>query len=207
MADTSQKLYRQSVLRFARTIRIKFKADAEAMNRDIPYLVDDSRPETWPYYMHLAGQYHPTDTMMRVISVDTRQEIDFTYDNLLKHRGTFVAYQVGTPYYRELLNKYPDQEDLIRGILHPVPMEVSIPAKDFDILYYDRNEVEPHETNLIPLLQDRIRRHGLLYYQDRYNLTQELYQCGYHVVLYMAIPQMINSIRKENIRTEFVHSF
>lgn len=207
MADTLQSLYRKSNLRLARSIRLKIKAEALAMNAALLKKPDPNRPETWPYYLHLAGKYHESDTVMKVISIDTLKEIDFTYNNLLEHRATWDAYQIGTLNYFLLCEQYPHQIDLIKGILSPIDIDVAIAARDFQILDYDRNLVEPQEITLIEELQKRIDAVVETGYQERYNVTQELYCSGFYVVLINTIIRSIFNIRKSRTRTSEVHSF
>ena len=108
MADTTQTLYVSSVLGLVRSLTIKYKATADALNKNVPlgYVVDLEKPETWRYYKHLAGQYHELDTPRVVTSLDTLQEIEFTYDNLKEHRATWAGYQIGTKNYFYLIKRY-----------------------------------------------------------------------------------------------------
>ena len=94
----------------------------EAINkqllRDNPsYEIQKEDPTTWKYYMNLAGEYHPLDEEMYVTSLDTREVILFSKENLIRHTATKEAYQMGSRDYLTLLKQYPLQEGLIRGIL------------------------------------------------------------------------------------------
>lgn len=97
-------VYVQQTLKLVRSLVIKSELSAYRSNKDIVKrygedAVDQDSPETWKYYLNLAGQYHFSDTMMKVISLDTQQEIDFTVANMRIHTATAEAYKYGTRYY------------------------------------------------------------------------------------------------------------
>lgn len=209
MADTTQTLYVSSVLGLVRSLTIKYKATADALNKNVPlgYVVDLEKPETWRYYKHLAGQYHELDTPMVVTSLDTLQEIEFTYDNLKEHRATWAGYQIGTKNYFDLIERYSEQNTLIRGILNPVDISKAIKAKDFEILGYDHTLVEPQESSLVPELQKFLNYLKQRWYQERYTVTEELYPAAAMANIATALIGEVFNIRKRKIRTAEVHSY
>lgn len=212
MANQQQTLYERDVIQLADTLVIKYRAEALAMNKyylEYHGLDYSDLPEAdWPYYRNLSGQYMAGyDTMMRVTSLDTREEIDFTYENLQVHRATLAAYTIGSDYYRALLRRYPNQEHIIRGIINPVPVAKAVAAKDFTILAWDKNYVEAQETNLIPLLQERIDQFVLRWFQSRWTITQSLYAGGFWVQMTYEIIRALFNIRLGNCGTRFVHSY
>lgn len=210
MAFTTQALYTEQVLQLTRSVVIKFDATAYVMNEYLKRIglpVDDDRPETWIYYRHLSGQYHATDVMMRVTSLDTLEEIDFTYDNLKYHRATFNAYREKGEYYRELVNRFPEQLDLIDGILNPVDIQKAIKAKNCTIISYDKNLVNGNETNLIPELQRWVTGYIDSWYNNNYVYLFDEYVSNFLRGLYEHMTGEIINIRRRNTRTEFVHDY
>lgn len=208
--DTTQTLYLESVMRLAKTMTIKFPSAAELRNkflRQIGYTVNEEAPETWAYYMNLAGQYHETDTPMTVVSLDTLETIDFTYDNLLLHRATRKAYSFGTTYYNNLLSRYPNQETLIRGVLNPVDITTAINAKNWTILYYDQNEVEPQEAYLISDLQEWVNVTIDRWFLPMAAKTSSQYPATFFGNFFIHLPGEIINIRNRYARTQYVHSY
>lgn len=208
--DTTQKLYLDSVMALAQTLTIKFPAAATMRNEYlslIGYNVDPSAPSTWAYYMNLAGQYHASDTPMTVVSLDTLETIEFTYDNLLLHRATRKAYAYGTSYYQNLLSRYPNQETLIRGILNPVPMETILSAKSWEILYYDSEHVESQEVYLISDLQEWINNFTNRWYMPLPARVQLQYPATFFGLMFSHLPGEIINIRNRYVRTPQVHSY
>lgn len=66
MNDQIFDLHLADVFNLARSIVIKNEQTALALNRAIQlkhnnYIISEEQPETWKYYMNLAGQYHRTD--------------------------------------------------------------------------------------------------------------------------------------------------
>lgn len=212
MADTTQTLYFNDVKRLTSSIILKHKATADAQNEFYAQWKGvDFSPELeteWPYYKHLAGEYvDGIDEVMKVTSLDTLEEIEFTYDNLLIHRATAKAYTVDSTYYNALLAQYPDYENLIRGIINPVPVEVAVAAPDFTLLAWDRTLVESNESNLMPKLQTWVNNFVHRYYQPRWAITQKFYEAAFIYQLSNKIPDRIALIRLQNCGTQYVHSY
>lgn len=196
---------------FVKTLVIKSEISAESLNEFIKLTygnnsVSDDKT-TWKYYMNLAGEYHPTDQVMKITSLDTLTEIDFTKENLELHPVTKDAYQYGTKYYNSLLYNYPDREQLILGIIYPCDKTTAINADDYTILYYNKDLIEPQESTLIYDLQDYIYT-----FQDRWDNGQfsnvhELYYPAQHAIMYLnIIPKLLN-LRFRRCKTAEAHSF
>ena len=210
MSKAQYDIYVGKVLDLAKTLVVKSKATAEAINSGLIALgipVLESDPSTWKYYLNLSGQYHSTDVLMTVTSLDTLQTIVFTREVLLNHQTTAREYVYGSRYYNELLERYPDQEIIIRGVLHPVDINVAIAADDGEVLYYDQSLVEENETNLIPGLSQWSRSFMVRWHNAAYTITDDLYAAAQLAVLYMNIPLVILNIRLGNCHTPYAHSF
>lgn len=210
MSTTYYSLYIQKVYALAKSLVIKSDAAAQAINQslvDLGYSVDDNLPTTWKYYQNLAGQYHETDTPMQVISLDTLETIDFTVANLKIHRATAEEYTVGSTYYNALLRRFPTQENLIYGILHPVNIQTAIAASEGTILYANEDLVESQETILLAQIQTRIQHFLARWSVNAYTLTDELYLPAQLGIMYSQLPIWILNSRLENCRTNYVHTF
>lgn len=209
MSTTYYRLYKEKVLELARSIVIKNESTAFAINRQLElmgYPISDD-PRTWKYYLNLAGEYHFLDRPMQIISLDTLETIPFTKENLRIHLATADEYRVGSRYYNDLVERFPDQEVLIRGILSPVEMERVIEADDFTILYADESLIESNESNLLGLLQERVYRFASRWDVPGYRLTDDLYNSAQLGILFLNLPMFIMNIRLANCRTRYAHSF
>lgn len=211
MSDNSFQVYTNGVVTLAQTIVIKSEYIANVTNdrllQFLEYKTDLDRPETWKYYMNLAGEYHPTDTPMIVISSDNLDEIEFNKTNLIRHRNTARDYQFGTRQYGELLEKYPGQEDLILGILYPIDKDVAISAPDHKILGYPKNLIQVNEYTLLEELQKWTDLYFKRYYNWQYTISDSMY---YSVVLsmyYMNLVPAIMNARLKKHKTIEAHSF
>ena len=103
--------------------------------RNSSLTVDTQRPETWQYYMNLAGEYHQYDKLQLLKLSDGQHEhmrikvagdfepieVDFTRD-LISGPNSDPAianeYKYGTSHYKALVARYPDFEELILGTEH-----------------------------------------------------------------------------------------
>lgn len=210
MAYTTQPLYTKEVIGLTHSVLVKLEAEIEVQNNfltEIGYKVDRTDPSSWIYYCHLAGEYHPADEKMRVISLDTLEVIDFTYNNLRLHRATYNAYRNKTEYYYELANKYMHQLDLIDGILNPIDKKKAIAAPEFSILRYDNRFVNSNETNLIPELQKFVNQYCTCWYNHNYFYYNKKYAASFLAGLYTHVSGAIINIRKRNVKTEYVHDY
>lgn len=200
-------------MRLADSLLIKDVSMANAIDERVKeiYLARGSviypTPEESKYYMNMAGEYHPLDTPMQIVSLDTLETINFDRASLLVNRATRRAYTYDSRYYADLVARYPDQEFLIRGILNPVDKAKAIAAADYTILNYSKAEVEPNEDNLINSLQLWINTTVSRWWNRDYQLTDPLYPAAFMAGLVVNLAPAIMMIRKENIGTYKAHSF
>lgn len=210
MSKAQYDIYRRNVLGFTRTLVVKSSASADAINRELTALgltINENDPESWKYYIHLAGDYHFTDRGMTVTSLDTQTEIPFTKETLVHHLATVREYRQFGTYYRALVARYPEQEDLIRGILNPVDMGAAIDAEDGQILYYDTTHVESNEENLIPKLETWCKVFSRRWLVRAYAQVDDLYVPAHLAQMYMLIPAVVMNIRLANCHTNYAHSY
>lgn len=160
--------------------------------------------------------YNANNGKMIVKSIDTLEDIEFTKENLLVeaatddrliHRATYRAYQPGTPYFDELVRRYPTQEVLIRGILNPVNINTAINAKDHQILLYDKSLVEENEITLIEKMQRWIDRYYIRWNVSAYSLIDELYVPAHLGIMWLMLPNVILNLRLAACKTHEAHSY
>ena len=211
MPKANYDLYITDVMQLARTMVLKSNATADAINTylsQLGYAVDPNNPASWKYYLNMAGAYHASDTPMTVQSLDTQQTIVFNVSNLAVHLATKRAYAFGTTYYNDLVNRYPDQEKLILGILNPVDSTTAVNAADHTILWLDPNLVDSNETNLQPKLQQWINGAMYRWNVSEYNIVEPgLYLAAQLAMVFAFIPAAILNIRLANCKTLYAHSF
>ena len=169
--------------------------------------VDDNNPSSWKYYKNISGLYHETDIPMSITSLDTLEQILFTKESLAIHTTTAKAYQYGSRYYYSLLNKYPEQEQLILGILYPADITTAIAAEDGTILAYPKYLVEEQEISLISELEDFIKRHMSRWNVKAYGITDSLYHASYFAILVLNLYPKILNLRLKRCKTYEAHSF
>ena len=195
-----------------KTMVVKLEDAARLMNEGVVMrhttdAVDPQRPETWKYYLNVSGQYHPTDRIMRVVSIDTLKEIDFTLENLKIHTATAEAYQYGSRQYYALVAEYPDQEFLINGILAPASLQQAIEAKDGSIISYRKDLVEINEHSLMEELERFIQYQIERWYNSQFNMSSELYCASFMTQLYTHLLTKVLNLRLKRVHSYEVHSF
>ena len=204
--------YVADVIKLAKTIVLKSEESADRVNSLIQLkyggdAVKLDQPLTWKYYLNIAGEYHPTDTKMSIVSLDTMQEIEFNKANLVIHAATRNAYQYGSRYYFSLLSRYPQQEQLILGILYPCDIDTAIAAENGTILAYPKELVEDREITLIEDLDQWTRAYMSRWHVRAFCLTDALYPASQLAVLYLNMVPKILNLRTARCKTSEAHSF
>lgn len=197
---------------FAKTVVIKLAEAAELMNEGVVAQygedsVDPYEPSTWKYYLNLTGQYHFSDSPMSVVSIDTLENISFTRENLAIHSATAEAYRYGSRHYYSLLDRFPNQELLINGILMPANMEKAIQAESGTILAYRKDLVEANEVTLVTELETWIKRQIHRWYNVQFTMSDNLYCSVFMATLSnFILPKLLN-LRLARCKTSEAHSF
>lgn len=211
MSNVYFDIFRDDTIRLVRSVIIKFSETANQINERLFQFdgieVDAEKPETWKYYMHLAGEYHSTDNMMYVKSADTLEQIEFTKANLAIHRATAREYYPGSTLYKSLARQYPHQVDLITGILYPIDIDTAIDAVDGTILYHDPKYVEAQEDTFIFELQDWVNVFIIRWYNNQFNLVDELFHAAFLGNLYSRMVPAIMAMRLAKAKTNKAHSY
>ena len=210
MSNVYFEIYRNDTMRLARSVVIKFDQAATVLNERLTeenIVVDELDPKSWKYYMNMAGEYHSTDTMMTVRSMDTLEVINFTKDNLRLHRATAREYVPGSIYYNNLVQQFPDQVGLLNGILYPIDIDEAIASQDGEVLYYDPKYVEENEDNFDFCIQDWVSAFYNRWYNGQFNISDDLYFAGFLGSLYTQLPMAIMLFRLRNAKTRRAHSF
>jgi hypothetical protein len=202
-------IFKEDTIKLCKSMVIKSQKAAEAINIDLSERGYTPEAEThrWKYFLNLDGVYHTTDVVMTVTSLDTLETINFTKANLELHKTTRKEYTLQSGYYEKLVLRFPEQEELIRGIINPVDVDTAVNAEDFTILNWDKELIEVQEENLIPKLQMWVRGYAFRYSIDGYSITDNLYISGLLGVLYLNLPVRILNIRLGNCHTEMVHTY
>lgn len=212
MSQNYYNLYISSVLDLAQTIVIKSEESATAINSYLKMIYGDSivdqyEPQTWKYYQNICGQYHVTDKIITVTSLDTLEKITFSTENLKVHRATSKAYQFGTRLYIELLALHPSQEQLILGILYPAEMDHALSSVDGTILSYPKYLIESNELTFIEKLNKAIEVYKIRWHNPQFGLTDSLYSAAHLGLLYLYLVPLILNIRLAACKTNEAHSY
>lgn len=238
----------------AKTIVVKHEETALAMNsysqNVLGYTVDPNNRWTWRYYKNIAGEYHEQDhaelaslnsngspyMTIRVAGDDGPVEVNFT--KALLHgdnadSGLVNEFTYNSRAYKDLLERYPDFESLILGILNPVDIDTAILAPNHSVLYCgdyfaepyndDFNQliyripderkvrdgyyIEPQETNLIAEIEKYIKNTIYRWNVSEYQLSDNLYWATLMTNIYAYLPMIIINIRVDNCLTPRAHTY
>ncbi len=203
--------YRKQIQDFLNSCTIHYKPFQVLVDNTViskGYSVDPTRPLDSKYYVNMAGNYHESDTIMTILSLDTQQVIEFNKTNLASHRRTAKVYKVGTPEYEALCERYPEQVDLIKNIVYPVTnIEAAYKTNNFELLAWGDGFLEKDESAFII----REVRNFLKYFEARWFFKFMSYEKYWYVttwsVMWGLLFAAIESFRIKAMRTTDVHSF
>jgi len=112
----------------------------------------------------------------------------------------------GTPYIN-LLQKYPKNLVLIRGILWPVEIETAMAAGDFQILYIDESLMSHGEKYLRATIQKWIDDFALRWNVAGYQASDPYYAADFISKLYALLPTAIRAMREAKEGTAFASNW
>lgn len=259
MSKALYDIYQQSVFDLVKTMVIKSSAIADAFNKTLVlngWNVSPWDKTTWRYYMNMAGEYHdydmalidrvdqrdvsdPLKGMMTIKVASPTGPVDAAFTRTLVESDAVIAneYRYGSPFYSALVAKYPNNVDLIHGILNPVDKAFAIDAAEGEILYaggyfkttvHDAldagierrmfvsrlfpgrkppNYIEENEDNLLPRLEQFIQNYLIRWGNTDYPQTNDLFTASQFSILFMNLPGQILNIRLDNCFTPYVHSY
>lgn len=203
------RTYMDETLALARSLVIKFDDQNVLMNKRLAergYAVSDN-PTEWKYNLNLAGEYHPVDDTIYVISSDTQERIPFTQEMLLSHPRTRVDYTRGGRYYDGLIARHPNLKILINGITDPLPIATIVDAPNFSIMNWDSTLVAGNETRLISDLQIWVDQFMHRWYNNDFNSSDSYYSATIIVNLAAEIVNAIRNVRLKYAKTEHAAEF
>lgn len=255
MSRSVYEIYISKIFEMAKTIVVKHEETALAMNsysqNVLGYNVNPNDRWSWRYYKNMAGEYHEQDhaelaalngqngsryMTIRIAGDDGPVEVNFTKDLLHGDQadsGLVNEFTYNSRSYKDLLERYPDYESLILGILNPVDIDTAILAPNHSVLYCgdyfaepyngDYNQliyvipeerkvregyyIETQETNLIAVIQDYFRNVIFRWNVSEYQLSDNLYWATVISNTYAFLPMVIINARVDNCLTPRAHTY
>lgn len=185
------------------------------------------------------GQPRPaldrTKMIIRVAGDSGQIEKEFTVENISGPDSDISIakeYQPGERAYNELVSTYPEFENLIQGILHPIPINISTNADEYEVLhmggYYktrlsglssqyayikgsrlaDQQVVliEDWEESLVEGVNNFTKNFFRQHYNPTYGEFNDLYVAYNLGIYYLNLPTLIMQLRLDKVKTREAHS-
>jgi len=208
-------IYLQNTINLTKSIIISNPAENKLYNEYIslnyPNIqIDQVNTLTNRYYFHLASKYHTVDTPMSITSIDNGQTIVLSKESLQLHKHTHSELLKYSLLYKTTVNKYPEQELLLRSIINTSPTLTHTPLNklpSFTIVSYNQDLIEPNEQDLIQDLQLLINNYKVTKLIPYYSLTDSLFLASQYQILYNFILTSLLSLRLKNVKTPKAHSY
>lgn len=209
----TDKYYKDTIL-LTKSIVVVSSVEAKLYNdlltEQLGATVNLADKTTWRYYLHLTGNYHPIDRPVVLVSIDSGTEITLDKVTVEVHRATRDSLLRFDHHYKELIDKYPDQELLIKSILNKSKrktVEEVIDLEDYTIVSYNSDLVEEHETNLVPQLQIKIDNYKVTKMLPYYATMESYFMASMYDIFYKFILTTLIAIRLGNAKTQMAHSY
>jgi len=213
------ELYLKEILSFLRTVTIKFEPFETVMNNlyfgkipiDEP---DESNPSnleykrSYPYYLNLNGEYHSENTIMKIYDSKIDDYVDLTKDYIQNNPLVKETYLKDRKLYNSLLNQYPNQTDLIKGMFFPIPSkDEAIKAKNLTLLSYDSSYLYVKEReDMIVFLNSFLEYMNYRWYIPTFEY-ENLYPHTFWAMLWYLLPLVMVTRRIINTKTVYVHPY
>lgn len=207
--------YYKNTINLTKSISIVSQKEAALYNENItdnykPLSIDTTDKTSWRYYRHLAGLLHPVDQPVTLISMDNGETITLDRASVRLHRITRTELLKFDLLYKELVDRFPEQELYIKAIIatsDPIGINEIIALPDYSIVSYDATQVEGNEDDLIPELQQRINNYKVTFLIPYYAMSDNLFLTSQYHIFYTFIFKSILAIRLKNAKTLRAHSY
>lgn len=196
--DIKLDIYNDECRRLASSMYLKFDLLALATERWLnrSSAVDPKR-ENWLHYMNLAGEYHSYNTPMTIKSLDTFEDITFSRETLVNHPNTLALYGEFGKHYDALVDKYPENNVLIKGIIYGRSKDDIIAMEDFHIVGWNKNLIDVQEYDLISRLNKTLTIMGTKVGSPGYADVENEYPTVILANMAQAVEPLIKRIRAE----------
>jgi hypothetical protein len=207
--------YIKDTINLVKSITVLSTKEASLYNEHISvkypqHQIDLSNKSTWRYYKHVTSQYHALDLPITLTSIDNGETITLNPTTLKLHRITHKELLKFDLLYKELVDKYPEQELLIKSLIATSPkytIQEILSKEEFTILHYNANLVEENEQDLIHELQYRIDHYKNTKLIPYYSLSDSLFVTSQYHVFYTYLFTTLIALRLSNAKTTRAHSY
>lgn len=207
--------YIKDTINLTKSINIKNNNEAKLYNEYIKlayptHIIDETDKTTWRYYKHLMGEYHAVDKPIIITSLDNGESISLNRNTLSLHRKTRKELLKFGLFYKQIIDKYPEQELYVKAIIcdkQYSKIEDIIELENFKIVSYNTMLVEENENDLMFELQQAIDNYKHIRLIPYYSLSDNLFLASQYHILYNFILMKILAIRLKNAKTLKAHTF
>lgn len=206
--DIKLDIYNEGCLALADSMYLKF--DLHALQTECWYQgttdIDMDRTK-WLHYQNLSGMYHAYNEPMTIKSLDTFEDISFDKDTLKLHPTTLTLYREFGKYYNALVEAYPNNSALIKGILYDVSIEEIIAMDDFHIIGCNTNLIDVQEYDLIETLNRHLNIMGTKVGCPDYVMADPLYSLAIMDYVVSHLTPTIKRVRMDKSKTYTANTF
>jgi hypothetical protein len=211
--DRSYFLYVQEITDFLKSVVIKFNPFVTLFNQNYTYInvpgYDENDPTTFPYYRILTGDTAFASQTLYGYSPNLREEIILD-KNTINNYPDVIAFYKSPSNLKLLLNRYPDDQFIIRRLFNPVTdIDAAINANNLTILptkYEDQYLNEYERSSLLIFLQTTLWRIDYRWYMNPLEF-EDMYPYVFWGMLWNTLPMLLLTKRILNIKTVDVHPF
>ena len=206
------KEYLRELDALVRSIIVKSSHQSDMINKNIlrtygsAYL-DVNDYTSWRYYLNLNGEYHYSNTRVEVYVIELGEYRKLTKELLNTYKKTKLELLQYATTYLKLIELYPAEELLIKGILNPIDMEKAYNAVDGELLGHNNAFIGQYESDIITRLNTYSKHIYYRWFNPYYIDVAEFYVATFLSFLYSSYLTKIDAMRLENIHTHRVNKY
>ena len=212
MLDSSL-FYVQEAVDYLNSIVIKFTPFETLFNGFAAYLAvpgfNDEDPTTFPYYRILGGDTAFATVPLYGYSPNLQSEVLLTRANVIANPDIVSFYQT-LDNLKVLLDRYPNDQFIIRRVLNPVvDIAGAIDADNLTILdtSYQDEILNPYEEgSIVSFLQQQLYMMSSRWYIPSFEF-EDRFSYAFWSMLWLVLPNVILTKRIMNIKTIDVHPY
>ncbi len=206
--------YVNDTIKLVRSLLIKSDDLAIHINKELIKIYGTSilgdtpdNKTTWKYYMNMCGIYHKIDNPIKILVIETGAVKDLTLELLEEYPSTKNELLKFDLFYNELIDEFPNDELLIKGIIFNFDLDDVISKEDGSIVAYSRYFIEEQESNLFLELDEYCINYFKRWFIRDYAIIEDLYLASVLGTLYSKLVLKILNVRFSNIYTSNIHTF
>lgn len=203
----TQNTNTEKIIQFSKSLVVKSGVLAYLTNKRNNIQMTEDRAE-WKYYKNLAGEYHTTDTKIKIKLKPNTPEVILTKALLNAPANLWFKNKLlkfGKE-YDALIADNPSHGIFIFGCLFDIDIQKAIEVEDGSLLAFNTNILEKREVNVPYKIEQYIKNYFARWEVADYAVIDYNYYYSFTYILFSNIVTQIKLIQLDNRFTPYVNN-